>query len=195
MKPLAVIAGIGGINAAGRSSSHHGYRRSVIDVLEPALAADTIRSLAGLMRIEGTIDAEKRRHILEHTLVRGLEPDFLDPGNVAWNCKARLARDTPVSFFIGVACSRLPGNGRSASDRRSFASTCRGREVRFPSPARSVLPGSSDGFDPALYPAAATTKPSDRCSRQRRTQVAGHRLGHVDAARAAGRVSVYAEAR
>ena len=79
MKPLAVIAGIGGINAAGRSSAHHGYRRSVIDVLEPGLAAGTIRSLAGLMRIEGTIDTEKRRHILEHTLVRGLEPEFLVP--------------------------------------------------------------------------------------------------------------------
>ena len=34
MKPLAVIAGIGGINAAGRSSAHHGYQRTVIDVLD-----------------------------------------------------------------------------------------------------------------------------------------------------------------
>ena len=62
MKPLAVIAGIGGINAAGRSSAHHGYRRSVIDVLG--------ESLANLMRVEGRSDAERHPYVLEHTLVQ-----------------------------------------------------------------------------------------------------------------------------
>jgi len=101
MKPLAVIAGIGGINAAGRSSAHHGYRRTVIDVLDATLAAGTIRSLAGLMGMAGAIDAKRRRYILEHTLVRGLEPAFLDPGDVAWNCRARLMPGHgPVSFVI-----------------------------------------------------------------------------------------------
>ena len=51
MKPLAVIAGFGGINAAGRSSGHHGYRRSVIDVLDEDRATATLLSLAALMRI------------------------------------------------------------------------------------------------------------------------------------------------
>ena len=101
MKPVAVIAGIGGINAAGRSSAHQGYQRTVIDVLDDGLAASTIRSLAGLMGIAGAIDAEKRRYILEHTLIRGLEPAFLDPRDVAWNCRARLVPGHgPASFFI-----------------------------------------------------------------------------------------------
>ena len=52
MKPLAVIAGFGGINAAGRSSGHHGYRRSVIDALDEDRASATMLSLAALMRIE-----------------------------------------------------------------------------------------------------------------------------------------------
>ena len=56
MKPLPVIAGFGGINAAGLSSAHHGYRRTVIDALDPGLADGTIRALAGLMRIEGEIE-------------------------------------------------------------------------------------------------------------------------------------------
>ena len=115
MKPLAVIAGFGGINAAGRSSAHHGYRRSVIDVLAQGLAADTIRSLAGLMGIKGEIDAERRGYILEHTLVRGLEPELLDPRNVAWNCKARLtAGHGPVSFVVAQRDlpSRLPEGWR-----------------------------------------------------------------------------------
>ena len=161
MKSLAVIAGIGGINAAGRSSAHHGYRRSVIDVLEPTLAAGTIRSLAGLMRIEGTIDAEKRRHILEHTLVRGLEPEFLDPGNVAWNCKARLTQGHgPVSFFVSQRDlpSRLP-------ERWKVSEAVAGRvRIDVPEDAEILLPVTRalevsaagqlpTGFDPkALYP-------------------------------------------
>jgi acetoacetyl-[acyl-carrier protein] synthase len=101
MKPLAVIAGFGGINAAGRSSAHQGYRRTVLDVLEQGLANETVRSLAGLMGFRGEVDAALRRHILEHTLIRGLEVERLDPGNVAWNCKARLMpRLGPASFVV-----------------------------------------------------------------------------------------------
>jgi len=115
MKPLAVIAGFGGINAAGRSSGHHGYRRTVLDVLDPGLAFETMRSLAGLMGLKGDIDAERRRHILEHTLVRGLEPELLDPGNVAWNCKARLMPGHgPVAFVVSQRDlpARLPEGWR-----------------------------------------------------------------------------------
>jgi acetoacetyl-[acyl-carrier protein] synthase len=161
MKPLAVIAGIGGINAAGRSSAHHGYRRSVIDVLEPRLAAGTIRSLAGLMRIDGTIDTEKRRHILEHTLVRGLEPEFLDPGNVAWNCKARLTQGHgPVSFFVSQRDlpSRLPERWKvsEAVAGRVRIDVSEDAEILLPV-ARALEVSAAGqlptGFDPkALYP-------------------------------------------
>jgi acetoacetyl-[acyl-carrier protein] synthase len=161
MKPLAVIAGIGGINAAGRSSAHRGYQRTVIDALDAGLAAETIRSLAGLMGVAGTIDAERRRYILEHTLVRGLERAFLDPNDVDWNCRARLVPGHgPVSFV--VAQRDLPANlppGWKVSDDVAgrvrieiFADTdillpvTRALEVS----AAGQLP---TGFDPkALYP-------------------------------------------
>jgi acetoacetyl-[acyl-carrier protein] synthase len=160
MKPLAIIAGIGGVNAAGRSSAHHGYRRTVLDVLDQGLAAETIRSLAGLMGITGAIDADKRRYILEHTLVRGLEPAFLDPGNVGWNCKARLVPgDSPVSFEVSRRDlpARLPegwsategADGRIrievSGDAEIFLPVTRALEVS----AAGQLP---TGFDPkALY--------------------------------------------
>jgi acetoacetyl-[acyl-carrier protein] synthase len=160
-KPLAVIAGFGGINAAGRSSAHHGYRRSVIDVLDQSLAAGTIRSLAGLMGVQGEIDAAMRRYILEHTLVRGLEPEFLDPTNVAWNCKASLAPGQgPVSFLVSQRDlpSRLPTGwsivesvaGRVrvnvSEDAELFLPVTRALDVR----AAGQLP---TGFDPkSLYP-------------------------------------------
>ena len=161
MKPLSVIAGIGGINAAGRSSAHHGYLRSVIDVLEPSLAAGTIRSLAGLMRIEGTIDTEKRRHILEHTLVRGLEPEFLDPGNAAWNCKARLTQGHgPVSFFVSQRDlpSRLPERWKvsEAVAGRVRIDVSEDAEVLLPVTRALEVSAAGQlptGFDPkALYP-------------------------------------------
>jgi len=160
-KSLAVIAGIGGINAAGRSSSHHGYRRSIIDVLEPGLTAGTIRSLAGLMGLKGQIDAEKRDYVLEHTLVRGLEPELLDPRNVAWNCKARVTSGQgPVSFLVSQRDlpDRLPAGwiiGESIAGRvrisvpeeaEVFLPVTRALEVS----AAGQLP---TGFDPkALYP-------------------------------------------
>jgi len=160
-KSLAVIAGFGGINAAGRSSAHHGYRRSVIDVLDQGLAAGTIRSLAGLMGVKGEIDAGMRRYILEHTLVRGLEPEFLDPTNVPWNCKARLAPGQgPVSFLVSQRDlpSRLPRGwsiGESVTgsvrinvseDAEVFLSVTRALAVS----AAGQLP---TGFDPkSLYP-------------------------------------------
>jgi acetoacetyl-[acyl-carrier protein] synthase len=161
MKPLAVIAGFGGINAAGRSSAHHGYRRTIIDALAPGLADATLRSLARLMGIDGEIDDAKRAHILEHTLVRGLEPAFLDVSRVPWNCRARLAEGRgPISFEI--AQRDLPGQlpagwtvGESGAGRVRV-NVSAGAEVFLPVTraldvsAAGQLPG---GFDPkSLYP-------------------------------------------
>ena len=161
MKPLTVIAGAGGINAAGRSSAHHGYRRTVIDALDPRLATETLRSLAGLMGIRGDIDAGMRRHILEHTLVRGLEPAMIDPANVAWNCRARLTPGYgPVSFVVSQrdVPGRLPAGwqvsesvaGRVrievSEDAEVFLPVTRALDVS----AAGQLP---TGFDPkSLYP-------------------------------------------
>ncbi len=161
MKPMAVIAGVGGINAAGRSSAHHGYRRSVIDTLDQNLARETMRSLAGLMGIDGEIDAETRRYILEHTLVRGLEPDFLDPLDVAGNCRARVAPGAgPTSFLVSPRDlpERLPEGWQVRE------SSPRGVTVEISADAQVLLPVTRalevsaagqlpTGFDPkALYP-------------------------------------------
>ena len=160
MKPLAIIAGIGGVNAAGRSSAHHGYRRTVIEVLDQGLAAGTIRSLAGLMGITGAIDADKRRYILEHTLVRGLEPAFLDPGDVAWNCRARLVPGHgPVSFVVSQRDlpGRLPEGWRVSEDVAGRVRIELSGDAEILLPVTRALEVSAagqlpTGFDPkALY--------------------------------------------
>ena len=161
MKPLPVIAGFGGINAAGRSSAHHGYRRTVIDALDPGLADGTIRALAGLMRIEGEIDDAKRRQILAHTLVRRIEPTLLDVSQVGWNCRARLAEGRgPISFDIAQRdLPQTPPTGWTIEPGpagRVRITIPDGAEVLLPvTRALDVSAGGQlpSGFDPkALYP-------------------------------------------
>lgn len=161
MGSLAVIAGFGGINAAGRSSGHHGYRRTILDALDQNLAAATIRSLAGLMGIRGEITAAVRRHILEHTLVRGLEPEILDLAGMTWNCKARLSAERgPLSFEVAQRDlpARLPAGwtvGESSGGRVRIDVN---ETADILLPVSRVLDVSAAGqvpagFDPkALYP-------------------------------------------
>ena len=161
MKSLPVIAGFGGINAAGRSSAHHAYRRTIIDVLEPSAADATFRALAGLMGIRGDLDDATRGHILEHTLVRGIEPSFLDVQQVGWNCRARLAggqgtasfevarRDVPDPLPGGWAIEAGDGGRVRVTVPEGadfFLPVTRSLDVS----AAGQLPG---GFDPkSLYP-------------------------------------------
>jgi len=74
MSKLPVIVGIGGVNPAGRVSSHHAYRRLLIDVLGQNDTAQTYRSLAGLMNLDGDPDDQATRdYINAHTLIRRIE--------------------------------------------------------------------------------------------------------------------------
>ncbi len=100
MARLPLIVGFGGINAAGRSSFHHGYRRMVIDALDTATVDLTLRSLAALMRLpQDSLSAEQRAYILEHTLIRRIENDWFDPDRVAVNRRLPIAAgQQPVSF-------------------------------------------------------------------------------------------------
>lgn len=82
MARIPVITGFGGINAAGRSSGHHAYRRTVIDALDADTAAQTWASLSALMNLDGEIDSE---YIADNTLVRRLGKQYFDPNDVAWN--------------------------------------------------------------------------------------------------------------
>jgi acetoacetyl-[acyl-carrier protein] synthase len=107
MGRIPVIAGFGGVNAAGRSSGHHGYRRTVVESLDAERAAAMWRSLAGLVGHEGPLDAEAIDRLAAHSLVRTLEPQVFDPEAAPWNRRVRLSNPNgPVSFE--VARRQLP---------------------------------------------------------------------------------------
>lgn len=161
MEPIAVIAGFGGVNAAGRTSGHQGYRRTVLDALPEAAANETIRALAGLMGITGEIDAARRAHVLEHTLIRGLESSHFDTDKVGWNCRARLLPGQgKMSFEIAQRDlpRRLPEGWTTdhAAGGRVRVTIPEGAEVLLPvSRALDVSAAGQvpTGFDPkSLYP-------------------------------------------
>ena len=94
MRPLPVIVGFGGFNAAGRSSFHHSYRRTIYDSLSNETKQVTVGSLAALMglakvknnrcvKLDGSKISEKEfskleKKVLDGTLVRKLSQDHFD---------------------------------------------------------------------------------------------------------------------
>ena len=120
---IPIIVGMGGVNAAGRTSDHQSYRRMVIDELEPKLREKTLASLAvmmGLVTVESNTsinDKDKKIYrdsfagesgellsasdvvnqfgikVLEGTLVRKIEKSYFDVESVHWQPKATLRPD------------------------------------------------------------------------------------------------------
>jgi len=87
MKKLPVIVGFGGINAAGRSSFHHGYRRMVHQALSEDQLAPMFSGLANLM---GQSDARDRQFLLDSTLIRKIEAQTCDLDNLTIHRKTTL---------------------------------------------------------------------------------------------------------
>ena len=87
MARIPLIVGFGGINTAGRSSFHHGYRRLIMDSLGQADASKTYQSLAAVMGLStnGGLSQEQQQYILEHTLIRQIENEAFDVNAVRWN--------------------------------------------------------------------------------------------------------------
>ncbi|MEX0619268.1 MAG: beta-ketoacyl synthase [Pseudohongiellaceae bacterium] len=126
MANLPVITGFGGINPAGRSSSHHAYRRLVLDALGSAEARQTRISLASLMGLlhyrngqwqnpEGTVvELEsfltRNASVIENsTLIRQLENNLFDPQRLLFHRRLTMsARDQPLEFEIRQ--SQMPGD-------------------------------------------------------------------------------------
>jgi acetoacetyl-[acyl-carrier protein] synthase len=99
---LPVIVGFGGVNPAGRSSFHHGYRRLVIDALSQDKAARTYQSLAAIMGLPpgSAKDEAQRRYMREHTLIRKIEKNLFDSDRVGWNKRMAMGGSTGDLEFV-----------------------------------------------------------------------------------------------
>jgi acetoacetyl-[acyl-carrier protein] synthase len=117
MKKLPVIVGFGGINAAGRSSFHHAYRRMVHEVLPEQDKAPMFEGLARLMNLENIAD---RDAIINGTLIREIEKQTFDKDNVSFHKMAAInSEGGSVSFDLKrrQLPDHLPANWKIESEQ------------------------------------------------------------------------------
>jgi acetoacetyl-[acyl-carrier protein] synthase len=115
---LPVIVGFGGYNAAGRSSFHHGFRRTVIESLDTSSRQQTLAGLAVMMKLVKVVDGDYHdeqnnslsladidsrfaEQILASTLVRRIEKQHLDPDAAHWQKTIDISATAgqPLSFI------------------------------------------------------------------------------------------------
>ncbi|MGF1717400.1 beta-ketoacyl synthase [Photobacterium chitinilyticum] len=107
MTKLPLIVGFGGINAAGRSSGFHSYKRMIADVLSDDEMQTTWKDLAFRMGLADSevLDSELVDAIKAGTLVRRI--DSFDPDNLLYQYKASLSSESEqISFTLRK--SKLP---------------------------------------------------------------------------------------
>lgn len=120
MARLPVIVGFGGINSAGRTSSHQAYRRIVFDLLPSSIQQDVLLDLAtitnmaehknGLWYTDGgeALDAAALvdsigESLLARTLIRRIHPSLFDVDHVVLHKSTTLQSnqdDEKLSFTI-----------------------------------------------------------------------------------------------
>ena len=117
MTNLPVIVGFGGYNAAGRSSFHHSFRRTILDSLSTETQDKTLCGLAVLMQLVsyqdgGYFEADGNRldvaqvskkyrsFILENTLIRRIHNGHFDPDNVPGIQDFSLTPDEPIALVL-----------------------------------------------------------------------------------------------
>lgn len=99
MKSLPLIIGFGGINAAGRSSFHHGYQRMVFDALNSSRQQECLQSLSVLMHGNHHQYTDKAS-LLDGTLIRRIESHHFDVDRVQLNRKVCINPESPITFTL-----------------------------------------------------------------------------------------------
>ncbi|MGK8709274.1 beta-ketoacyl synthase [Metapseudomonas otitidis] len=125
MSRLPVIVGFGGYNAAGRSSFHHGFRRTVIESLDAATRQETLAGLAVMTKLVTVVDGqyldadgkpldlpaiESRygERVLASTLVRRIEKSFLDVDAAPWQKSIGVTPEDGARITFITSRKQLP---------------------------------------------------------------------------------------
>jgi acetoacetyl-[acyl-carrier protein] synthase len=158
MAIIPVIVGFGGINPAGRSSGHHGFKRTVIDQLSNTEAASTWQALAALMNR----DSDDIDYIRAHTLIRKIELSYFDVNAVPLNRKLTVnSNGSPLSFEVSARQlpESIPSNWTvtSLDNGRAKVELVGSSDILIPDTHKSPVSAAGQlpsGFDPAsLYQA------------------------------------------
>lgn len=125
MSRLPVIVGFGGYNAAGRSSFHHGFRRTVIESLDAATRQETLAGLAVMTKLVTVVDgqyldadgkpldlpaieARYGERVLASTLVRRIEKSFFDVDAAPWQKSIGVTPEDGARITFITSRKQLP---------------------------------------------------------------------------------------
>ncbi|KLV03384.1 beta-ketoacyl synthase [Photobacterium aquae] len=161
MSKLPLIVGFGGMNAAGRSSGFHSYKRMVAEVLPEDEMAATWQDLALRMGLitdtSQQVDAEIIEAIKAGTLIRRI--DSFDPDNLLYQYKTTLSSQSDELTFSlrkSKLPTRIPDNWVVEEQGSKVMITVKGEldalledRVSYPVTSGGNIPA---GFDPGkLY--------------------------------------------
>lgn len=155
---LPLIVGFGGFNAAGRSSGHRAYERTIYESLTSAEKAATRQSLAGMMGC----DASEEQRILDGTLVRKIESNLFDVDRAPLSTSFALdgTNEKPISFKITSKHlpEQIPSNWKVSplddSGKQFNVEVIGELPVRFDIQAQMSVKAAGQlptGFDPGSY--------------------------------------------
>ncbi len=175
MTALPVIVGMGGINAAGRTSFHQGFRRIIIDKLNAEARQETFVGLATLMNLLTVVDgkltdqqgnlvaaneveAQFGEQILAGTLIRKIEQNHFDPDATPWQQKLTMASsENAISFETRLKDlpTPLPRSWQitELADKRVRVEIAGELEVMHASTRDNPIKAAGQfptGFDPAI---------------------------------------------
>jgi len=156
--PLPVVVGFGGVNAAGRLSFHHAYRRMVIEALDESATSRTFSSLSALMGTPDAHDPAGRQAMLDGTLIRRISDEHRN--QMRWHTAVPYGDDQlDLSFRLSTRQipEVLPANWHISDEHdRSVLVTIQGEPNLFTQTSQPMKVNSAgqlpQGFEPGeLY--------------------------------------------
>lgn len=159
MTRLPVITGFGGVNAAGRSSFHHGYKRMVESALSERTMAPTWESLAQMMGLDvyDGLTPELIEIIRNGTLVRRIEPAHFDVNKVLYQHKAQVDAGADGMRFRAKRSHlprEMPANWEIIDDQGRSVEVLVRNETSVLFPEYSAYPVTSAGQVPSGFNAS-----------------------------------------
>ncbi|CAM3671871.1 MULTISPECIES: beta-ketoacyl synthase [Pseudoalteromonas] len=176
MTALPVIVGMGGINAAGRTSFHQGYRRIVLDNLAGDARQETFLGLATLMNLvslqegelkdqhgnsikQSDIEAQFGEQIIAGTLIRKIEKNHFDVDATPWQQKMTLTLSDEQAIVFEARRRDLPQPVPSSwliediTDKKVKVTIAAELDIKHDSTRDNPIKAAGQlptGFDPAI---------------------------------------------
>ena len=160
---LPFIVGFGGYNAAGRSSGYQSYYRTIYESLSKGQQAQTIQSLASMMKIDSSLSLDEiERQVLDGTLVRRIDKSLFDVNSAAVSKKVDLPYDEGRPITFELSARELPkplpegwqAEPLDEEGRRYRVALQSSQRVRIDAESEMAVQAAGflpTGFDPASY--------------------------------------------